>query len=397
MLADCHPVLGIERDLEESALIGLLTPYKISNFGTKLQAYAVQQVMGTFGKTEIIDYRPTLVDRVVHKPESMRNARYLDFDHNKADDAGIRELLESRKRAIDDFDRQLVRSEPIEGRLKLKRHARSYTAVVCGSDQIWNPVNLNRHIYMLEFAHPTTRRIAFSPSFGIESIPNALKQTYKRRLSHLDFISVRERSGLDILSDLGFHDALWTLDPTLVMDGVAWKALEKRPDGLDTLSMPFLFCYFLGSRDQERTIARAIAREHGLQLVTIPHFKGCITSDEDFGDIQLGAISVQSFLWLIHHATAVCTDSFHASSFAIQFQRDLYCCPRHESDAVAATNSRVTSLYEGLGLGHRIVHSVEQALEIANQHIDYEAAFDTLEDMRRSTWGYLRLSMEGVS
>lgn len=379
-------------------MIGLFTPYKISNYGTKLQAYAVQQVMGRFGDVEVIDYEPSLASRMLHKPESMRNMRYLDQMPNQSFEGLNPMLVKRRNDAIGSFDQLLATSKPLVGKHALTRYTVvHYNAVVCGSDQIWNPVNLARHVFMLEFVPRGIRRVAFSPSFGLQSLPTSLKATYKRRLSHIDCFSVREESGVRILKDLGYGNATWTLDPTLVLDRESWEKLATPPAGFQNKeSSPYLFCYFLGNRKEERDIAREVACAKGLRVVTLPHFKGHVPCDDGFGDEQLFDVTPQNFVWLIQNAAAICTDSFHGCAFSIQFERELFYVRRHAASDTGATNDRVVSLLRDFGLEARVVPSISDMPSVALSPVDFQAVRQKLSKRRDATLDYLARSLEGI-
>lgn len=384
------------RKSEVIAVIGLLTPFSLFNYGTKLQAYAVQQTISNYGATEVIDYRPSLFNKLIHKPETMKNSRYLDFSPTTTDQKVDTALLAARQSAIARFNDRLTLSKPLCNLPSLSRHARNYECTVCGSDQIWSPVNLSRHVFMLEFAPRGVRKVAFSPSFGIESLPDSLKPTYRRRIANLDHISVREESGLAILSDLGFDDARHTLDPTLVLNAEDWERIAEPPSQSSMPPEPYLFCYFLGNRSLPRQVARQVARQKGLSIVNLPHFKGYVTADAGLADADLYDVSVENFLWLLRHASAVCTDSFHGTAFAIQFGKDLYYCPRHEQASLSATNGRAISLLARLGLEGRAAYSLDDVAAMADAPIDYKHVWRLLDDLRSSTASYLDKSLEGL-
>lgn len=378
-------------------MIGLMTPYKVSNYGTKLQAYAVQQVVSRYGETEIIDYEPALYDRMVHRFEYVRSKRYRDFaPASEIAGAVDSTLVEARNGAIAAFDAELRVSPHLSGSLSLRRHARVYDAVVCGSDQIWNPINLAWHAYMLEFVPQKTLKVAFSPSFGVSQVPNELRATYRRRLARMNYLSVRESSGLGILEKLGFGGATWTLDPTLVLGAHDWEGLAERPFSFNEPEEGYLFCYFLGTRRLGRDVAREIARRRGLTVVSLPHFKGYVPADEDFGDVCLYDVTVRGFVWLLMHATAVCTDSFHGSAFSLLFERELYCCPRHEDCDAAGTNDRLFSLLTSVGMGERLIRDLDDLAAPIDDVFDYEEASYFLAERRKETLAYLDGALGGL-
>ena len=98
---------------------------------------------------------------------------------------------------------------------------------VCGSDQIWHPRWSNSFLF-LEFA-PESKRIAFSASFGVSLLPEEVKAEYKKRLSEMKAISVREETGASIVKELTGKNVPVLIDPTLMLDKDDWRKVSKKP------------------------------------------------------------------------------------------------------------------------------------------------------------------------
>lgn len=65
-----------------------------------------------------------------------------------------------------------------------------------------------------------------------------------------------------------------------------------------------------------------ICHEKNLQIVSIPFASGRKNKlDRAFGDICLWDASPQNWIWLMHHAEYVITDSFHGIVFSTIFRR----------------------------------------------------------------------------
>ena len=370
-------------------MIGLLTPYNVNNYGTKLQAYAVQEIVSEFDDTEIITYQPDFWGKVLHKSENIRMKKYADAKQ----DNGLSERLpthlkEKRNDAIKAFDTKLRIAPTVTGMSALKKQAIKYSAVVCGSDQIWHPVNLPGHIYMLEFVPENVKRIAFSPSFGIGQIPKELFRTYQHRFWHIQHLSVREKSGQNMLQKLGYPNAVWTLDPTRVLRENKWMALAA--EGAEIVpTEPYIFCYFLGTHTFGREMARRLQQKTGYKIVTLPHFKMYTLADKNFADIDLYNVSVQQFVALIKNSAMVCTDSFHGTAFSVLFERDVYCCERHKSADGASTNSRLHSILQLLSMEGRMLSSLGEVETVLQQPVDYPAVLSCLNEKRKETEEFL--------
>ena len=84
---------------------------------------------------------------------------------------------------------------------QLKANPPEADLYIAGSDQIWNTdmQNGTEPAFYLDFGNDATRRISYAASFGIEHINPQAEEWVKKLLSRFDSISVRERTGIDIL------------------------------------------------------------------------------------------------------------------------------------------------------------------------------------------------------
>ncbi len=186
-------------------MTGTLTFHAPHNYGSSLQSYALQQKIMQLGcGNEIINFRPhaqesmyslvdcerlTLgtilknVDNLVHCRKFMK--RKTMFEHfistklNKSDEMWLDE--NQTKQCVD-----------------------KYSAIICGSDQIWNRGQTTRDRswnYYLDFSY-SGRRISYAPSMGNTSeMPEEEKQL--ELIRKFDFISVREKPACDYLKSKG--------------------------------------------------------------------------------------------------------------------------------------------------------------------------------------------------
>jgi len=125
--------------------VGLLTFHFGENYGSVLQAYAIQQAVRRLGHdVDIIDYWPRYITHGgrLRLPTSKRNLRinaqiaYVRWTHRRAYRG--RDAL---GHLFDTFrDKHLSILPPRIWRDRdLRRACGEYEVIVCGSDQIWNP------------------------------------------------------------------------------------------------------------------------------------------------------------------------------------------------------------------------------------------------------------------
>lgn len=192
-----------------------------------------------------------------------------------------------------------------------KKHLQTqanYTECDCcivGSDQVWNPKLLSTRQYLLD-APTNSKKISYAASLGVDELTDNQVEMFRRALIQYDAISVREQSAKRLLQPLTTKDIEVVLDPTLLLDCKRYEQLEKKPKGLEE-DKGYVLCYILGNHDYQDLISE-YAREHHYDVILFSDQR-----DSDYG--------VEEFLYLIHHARLVCTDSFHACVFSFIFER----------------------------------------------------------------------------
>lgn len=117
---------------------GILTFHKSINYGSVLQAWALQQFFKKRGfEAEIIDYEPSAYSKLystLKKPNSISNIKY---DLKNLPILGI---LERQSRLFKTFRHHNMclseKSYTVDSDLSCM--IEKYNNVICGSDQIWN-------------------------------------------------------------------------------------------------------------------------------------------------------------------------------------------------------------------------------------------------------------------
>jgi hypothetical protein len=381
-------------------MIGLVTPTKVLNYGTKLQAYAMQELIGSLGfPVEVLNYefqydlRPHVVAKKlfsISKTKERIAQRLTRLRYKRI--PGLQKRIHARATLISQFDQLLRRSPEIRGFETLKQHARKYSAVVCGSDQIWLPVNMHAEYFTLEFAPEKVRRVAYAPSFGISEVPPGIANRYTRFLSRMHHISVREEAGRKIIQSLMGKDVPVVLDPTLTIDSQRWVSLAatstvKRPDG-------YIFCYFLGSNPEHRETAARLGRELGLKVVGLPHLEEFIPADDTYADQALYEVGPVDFIHLIQNASLVCTDSFHGTAFSVIFRKRFITFERYRPDSQKSTNSRIYSLLDKLELRHRLATDFASARAIASVEPNHDNTCLRLNALKQVSHQYLQSALD---
>ena len=144
----------------------------------------------------------------------------------------------------------------------------NYRGVVLGSDQVWNPQNLEMNYYTLNFVPDDMPKITYAPSFGVSKIPKNQVNRTKNYLNRIKHISVREIAGAKIIKEITGRDVPVVCDPTALLSKEQWNKIKSNKV---YSKEKYIFCYFLGSNRQHRIFAEKIAKELGYKIISIQH------------------------------------------------------------------------------------------------------------------------------
>ena len=187
---------------------------------------------------------------------------------------------------------------------------------IAGSDQIWNSIlpNGKDPAFFLNFGDKSIKRISYAASFGISLIPDNVKDTTKQYLSFLDDISVREITGVKLLSELGYNSTV-VLDPVFLLNTNEWEILARSIKHV--INHKYILVYDI-FQDNNNLISAAqdLSKKYGLEIVSINDAK-----KSHYAHHNISNGGPIEFLNLIYNAEFVISCSFHATAFALIFHK----------------------------------------------------------------------------
>ena len=326
--------------------VGILTITEGANYGNRLQNFAMQELLKSLGAEVETVRRETPSNEIKETLHStaeyvkkMLGGKYTSY------------LAGKRKKRFDKFNDAYINfsKESLPGDRALTEQGNGYDYFVCGSDQIWNTrfdiVAGEIRNYLAAFAEPS-KRIAFAASFGTDQVEPAYELLFREELKKFKAIAVRETAGKEIAEKLtGRKDVQVVLDPTLLLEKEKWEELEKKPAYVGDKKI--IATYFLGGRSPEtkRYIDR-LAQENRADVIDLDNE---FLFDREIENADFFETNPAEFVWLIHHAECVLTDSFHASAFSVIFQKPFLVFDR-DGTAKNNMNSRITTLLGRFGL-----------------------------------------------
>lgn len=319
-----------------------VTWVKYHNFGTFLQAYALQRYVVQMGYGNAILDDASIVRRRTDWKHEVKKVLMRMFH------AGYRRYVQSLERAsvlFNDFKRMHLVVDGETGRLSALDER--YDVYICGSDQIWSPFSLdnpNAGFYYASFTDK--KKIAYAPSIGVSEVPQQYKAKLKGLTKGFDFLSAREQQGVDILRELTGKDVERVVDPTLLLGKEQWDMLlpEEAP-----CSGKYIPAYFLTPNRAFISTAIDYAKRKGLRLkmfFTDKDYCGC--------DCELLTAGPIEFLHYVRNAECLFTDSFHGSIFASVFHTQFFTFLRFQRTA-RSQNSRVENLLGMMGISERLL------------------------------------------
>lgn len=316
--------------------IGLMTFLHNENYGSILQAWALQETLCDLGyDAEHIDYAPSAMEKVRNLLRS-GNSPLLILE-------GVRKrsATSHMQGGFDEFRREHIRSqEPCHDGKALRARASLYDLLICGSDQIWSPVWLNP-AYFLDYTDRP--KVAYAPSLGVKEMPAPRKQ---RVISHLvkrfSAVSVRESEGAALLKGMAGISVPVMPDPVVLQGRESWL---KLCEGVETPTEPYILCYFIGDNPSYWQRVRAEAERLACSVLVIPRTEGARQSGYPLED----KVPPQRWLALIANAALLVTDSFHGAAFAAILNRSCAILRRYREDDPESKNSRIDQLLRNLG------------------------------------------------
>ena len=357
--------------------VGVLTFLHNDNYGSALQAYALQRALTALGaEAEHLDYRPSRQEKLRNLLTSGNSPRLILEGMRKRSVRAQEEGARQKAASFGPFYAAHMRLSPVcADHAALKKQASQYDLLLCGSDQIWSPTWLNP-AYFLDFAAKDQRKAAYAPSLGVKELPSPRKQAMMRSLlTGFERISVREAEGGRLLEKLLPGTQIPVMpDPVCLLRREEWLEMAEHPHR----KHPYLLCYFLGESPAYWERVARLQEKTGLRVKVIP-----LTAEAYRQPYDLCAgLSPEQFLGYLDEAAVVCTDSFHGTVFSTIFQTDFEVFRRDREDDPASRNSRIDNLLRQLELDSDLAE------------IPWEAVTSHLAEMRREGLAYLASLLE---
>ncbi|MGM9869608.1 MAG: polysaccharide pyruvyl transferase family protein [Sodaliphilus sp.] len=362
--------------------VATITFHGAHNYGSMLQAYALQQAISSCGvECEIINFR-SLSQKKMYRVFTFRRkwtALLKDLSHilfyfslrkkYELFENFLKEYLVTSKREFYTLE------ELFEADFK-------YDKIVCGSDQIWKcGIEDFNYAYLLPFAK--CAKVSYAASFGPSSIfPVSEIEKFRLYLKDFKAISVREEGTKNVIETVSERkDISVVCDPVFLLDSREWlKLISKEP----IIKDDYIFFYTLFADSEMIKIAKEVSKHYGLPIV--------ISNFSNLYDLMSGfKMSLRSgpkeFLNLLYFSKYVCTSSFHASALSLILNKQLISINGNK-------DNRISSILKTCNLKHISISSVDEVKNLPDLLIsDFELLNSSLNNYSNTGWNFIKTNI----
>lgn len=348
--------------------IGIITWHYLDNYGSALQAYALQKYIKKQNhKVEIINYRQGAKTGMLIS--LFRNIKYIIF-------------FNSRKSKFNRFRKKHFSETRMVGTIKELINANyRYDKVICGSDQIWSWKRFDEAYYLAFISSNNTKKYSYAAS-TMEKYSPAQEKLITNYLSTFEKISVREEKGVEIIQNLTKKKVHEVIDPTLLLQKEEWHSLIKQKKK-NVIPKKYILCYLIGDENKYENIVNYYKEVYDCEEIININ----ITGEHKFGKLIKNA-SPTEFLKYIYNAEAVITDSYHGVLFGINFEKELIAVKRFEENSKDNQNERIYNILRKIGLMERYVNAKDK--KTFKNKIDYKIVNKKLDMLREKSYKFLQ-------
>lgn len=335
--------------------VGIVTLYNSFNFGSVLQAYALQQaLLGLGHEVEFVNLETRPYWKKRYYFLASRDPAKMMFNIRRAVPffASFRSLNTVPK--------------------PYARAPRPLDAVVVGSDEIWNVKNptFYQAPQFLGRELDCDRVISYAASCGYAGYEDlAQHPTAAAGIAAMQALSVRDTNTCDIVSRLTGRLPELVIDPTFLVDFEPKATKPRQP--------PYVLIYGYTFSPTEAERIRSFATRQNLQVISAGLY-------HPWSDRSV-VMSPFEFLDWMRHAAYVVTNTFHGTVFSIILGKSF--------GSLGGAKPKVASLLADFGLTHRDVEDTDNYEDVLLDPIDWDQIGARIQAGRRQSLAFLEAAL----
>lgn len=357
---------------------GIMTFPNSTSYGATLQMFALCRTLDQIGcDVEIINYHN----------EYMKDGRHTTKLHktNSWKRRGIRAaqyLIHNRQyRRFRSFEKTMPMypNRAFSEKSKLVQIGKRYRCIICGSDQVWNPDITGSDLsFFLDFCTSETMRVSYAPSFGHTTFSQSFQKAVIGELEKFSHISVREQQGKDWIQSVMGKAPELVLDPTFLLSSEEWQEFEQN---YPVKAEKYVFYYTIRHSETLFNFCTELAKREGFKILIVGGNVIQKIANHNPNIIYACDLDPREWLYLLHGASYVITNSFHGTAFAINYHKDFFV------EFSSLTNARLENIVRTFGLENRIVRPEMKNIETKT---DYTYTDQILPELRKTSLQFLQ-------
>lgn len=298
--------------------VGILTYHDTKNFGSWLQAYALQKKCEDIGcDVEIIDYQcPEIKRRECPPPfpKTLNPKMWLkDFLY-------VRPFRKTYKSMKGYAKKYFNLSRPYTPDT-IQEANWDYDTFLVGSDIVWGThINGGDWNYFLSFAAETKSKYSYASSVGEKWKADEFAEV-ERLLTRFDSISVREQQSADWIKQVASRDAVVVCDPTMLLTENEWRQMICPRK----IKEKYIFVYFIDSEGKIIEDAKKLGKKLGIPV----YYAGLTNRMKGVHSVKISNPS--EFMSAIANAEIVMCGSYHGTLFSLYFNKPFYYYNKHSA------------------------------------------------------------------
>lgn len=326
--------------------VGIITIHNAINYGSALQAYALRKVVENLGHDcYIVDYKNKKLEDY-YRPQFFSNDIKDGLIHMNFR-SSIKELMERlhnnrywklNKRFKLFWLNYRKKTKPIYSIESLVNY--KFGALICGSDQIWEPGitgGVDR-MFFCDIKDDKVIKISYAASGVLPYKDETDNYLLNKYIKNFNFISVRENEMVEYLDKMYIKNVKVVLDPTLLLDKEHWLKFVKKPK----IKSDYIFVYLMWTDSEILEVVKTIENETGIKSLIISRAAEYVY----FNGIKVDTSNPYAFLGLIYNAKYVISNSFHGTVFSILFNKQFFSFN---------SGQRIRTLLNNLEIGQRLI------------------------------------------
>lgn len=276
---------------------------------------------------------------------------------------------------------------PVFTEKELRAVMREGNKIIIGGDQVFRLFQskleyLSGLRFAGDFVYGKKVLVSYAASFGRDTFrtDEYITEECRKLLRRFDRLSVREKSGVDILRNVFGVDGVEVLDPVFLLNQEQYDRIIKDYKNLKVHNTDYIAYACVDAKtwytEIDKVLARTLSGEHVINIMKNEDVNGHMNT-------------VEQWLYDIKHAKLVITNSFHAAAFSIIFKVPFLVVSRDEGG-----NSRFETLLGNFNLSHCWRENINDiTTDDLNMEIDWENVQNILDKLRHTSEEFLKSAL----